>query len=72
MEMPDRGWYKVTGVVTNRRRLRKASGIPGDELIWWYRQRCGKGEEVHGVLKRTSPAAGCRRGSSEPTLLGEP
>ena len=27
MEMPDRGWYKVTGVVTNRRRLR-----PGDEL----------------------------------------
>ena len=51
MEMPDRGWYKVTGVVTNRRRLRKASGIPGDELIWWYRQRCGKGEEVHGVLK---------------------
>ena len=28
-----------------------ANGIPGDELIWWYRQRCGKGEEVHGVLK---------------------
>ena len=51
MEMPDRGWYKVTGVVTNRRRLRKASGIPGDELIRWYRQRCGKGEGVHGVLK---------------------
>ncbi len=44
MEMPDRGWYKVTGVVTNL-------GIPGDELIRWYRQRCGKGEEVHGVLK---------------------
>ncbi len=44
MEMPDRGWYKVTGVVTNR-------GIPGDQLIRWYRQRCGKGEEVHGVLK---------------------
>ena len=44
MEMPDRGWYKVTGVVTNL-------GIPGDELIPWYRQRCGKGEEVHRVLK---------------------
>ena len=44
IEMPDRGWYKVTGVVTNL-------GIPGDELIGWYRQRCGKGEEVHGVLK---------------------
>ena len=22
-----------------------------DELIWWSRQRCGKGEEVHSVLK---------------------
>ncbi len=44
MEMPGRGWYKVTGVVTNL-------GIAGDELIRWYRQRCGKGEEVHGVLK---------------------
>jgi hypothetical protein len=26
--------YKVTGVVTNRE-------IAGDELIWWYRKRCG-------------------------------
>ncbi len=25
--------------------------LPGDKLIGWYRQRCGKGEEVHGVLK---------------------
>ena len=22
-----------------------------DEVIWWSRQRCGKGEEVHSVLK---------------------
>ena len=44
MQMPDGGWYKITGVVTNR-------GLPGDELVWWYRQRCGKGEEVHAVLK---------------------
>ena len=44
MQMPDGGWYKVTGVVTNR-------DLPGDELIRWYRQRCGKGEEVHAVLK---------------------
>ena len=44
MEMSDGGWYKVTGVVTNRE-------LEGDELIWWYRQRCGKGEEVHAVLK---------------------
>ncbi len=44
MELSNRGWYKVFGVVTNR-------SIAGDELIWWSRQRCGKGEEVHGVLK---------------------
>jgi hypothetical protein len=36
--------YKVTGVVTNR-------DVPADELIWWYRQRCGKSEEVHAVMK---------------------
>jgi len=36
--------YKVTGIVTNR-------AIPGDELIWWYRQRCGKSEQVHAVMK---------------------
>ena len=36
MEMSNRGWYKVFGVVTNR-------SIAGDELIWWSRQRCGKG-----------------------------
>jgi hypothetical protein len=36
--------YKVLGIVTNR-------DIPGDELIWWYRQRCGKSEEAHSVMK---------------------
>lgn len=36
--------YKVFGIVTNR-------DIPGDELIWWYRQRCGKSEEAHSVMK---------------------
>ena len=36
--------YKVFGVVTNR-------DIPGDELIWWYRERCGKSEEAHSVMK---------------------
>ena len=44
MEMAGKGWHKVTGVVTNR-------GLPGDDLIWWYRHRCGKSEEAHGVLK---------------------
>jgi len=36
--------YKVFGMVTNR-------DIPGDKLIWWYRGRCGKGEEIHKVMK---------------------
>lgn len=44
MELQGKGWYKVFGVVTNRE-------LAGDELIWWYRQRCGKSEEAHGVLK---------------------
>lgn len=36
--------YKVFGMVTNR-------DIPGDKLIWWHRERCGKGEEIHKVMK---------------------
>jgi len=36
--------YKVTGIVTNR-------DLPGDELIWWYRGRCGKAEEAHSIMK---------------------
>ena len=44
MEMADGAWYKVTGIVTNR-------DVGGDELIRHGEQRCGKGEEVHGVLK---------------------
>ena len=45
VNMHESDWYKVSGVVTNRT-------IAGEELIRWYRERCGKGEEVHGVLKR--------------------
>jgi hypothetical protein len=44
MDFPQVGQHKVFGVVTNRT-------IPGDELIWWHRERCGKGEEVHKVMK---------------------
>ena len=44
METKDGGWFKVFGIVTNR-------NVDGEELIWWSRQRCGKGEEVHAVLK---------------------
>jgi hypothetical protein len=36
--------YKIYGIVTNR-------DIPGNELIQWYRERCGKSEEVHAVMK---------------------
>jgi hypothetical protein len=36
--------YKVFGMVTNR-------DTPGDKLIWWHRLRCGKGEEIHKVMK---------------------
>jgi hypothetical protein len=25
--------------------------MPGDQVIWWLRGRCGKSEEVHAVLK---------------------
>ena len=42
--------YKVTGIVTNR-------DLPGDELIWWYRARCGKSEEAHSIMKE-DPAGG--------------
>lgn len=36
--------YKVFGVVTNRT-------LAGDEVIRWYRGRCGKSEEVHAAMK---------------------
>ena len=44
MELADKGCYKVSGVVTNR-------DLAGDKLNWWYRQRCGKREQAHGVMK---------------------
>ncbi len=37
--------YKLTGMGTNR-------DLPGDDLIWWYRERCGKSEEAHSVMKQ--------------------
>jgi hypothetical protein len=39
-----KGAFKLFGVVTNRK-------DPGDQVIWWLRERCGKSEEVHSVLK---------------------
>ncbi len=36
--------HKLFGLVTNR-------ALPGEELIWWHRERCGKSEEAHAVMK---------------------
>lgn len=48
LPFPTMNWgrsrYKLTGIVTNRT-------IPGDEVIRWYRERCGKSEEAHAVMK---------------------
>lgn len=44
IETPGGERYKIRGIVTNRT-------IDGNELIAWYRQRCGKSEEVHSVMK---------------------
>jgi len=40
----DKGRFKLFGIVTNRT-------LPGERLIWWLRERCGKSEEVHAVMK---------------------
>jgi len=44
MEFSEKGKHKLFGLVSNRT-------IPGDDLIWWHRARCGKGEEAHSVMK---------------------
>jgi hypothetical protein len=43
--------YKVTAIVTNRE-------LPAEELIAWYRQRCGASEQAHAVLKDDLGGAG--------------
>ncbi|MBI2263879.1 MAG: transposase [Armatimonadetes bacterium] len=44
LETSDRVRYKLHGIVTNRT-------LPGEALIKWSRERCGKSEQVHSVLK---------------------
>ena len=61
---PEGGWFKVFGVVTNR-------DIDPEELVWWSRQRCGKGEEVHSALKEDL-AGGRLPSGPGPTPLGGP
>ena len=41
---PGEKHYKLHGLVTNR-------DLAGDKLIWWSRERCGKGEEMHSIMK---------------------
>ena len=36
--------YKVHALVTTL-------ADPGDRIIWWLRERCGRSEEVHAVMK---------------------
>jgi hypothetical protein len=43
-EFGRKGTYKLFGMVTNRKDA-------GDKVIWWLRERCGKSEEVHSVMK---------------------
>jgi hypothetical protein len=31
--------------------MRRNREVPADELIWWYRGRCGKSEEAHSIMK---------------------
>jgi len=37
--------FKLFALVTNRLEL------PGDEVIWWHRERCGASEQAHDVMK---------------------
>ena len=39
--------HKLFALVTNR----PATEIGGGELIWWHRQRCGKSEQAHAIMK---------------------
>jgi hypothetical protein len=43
-EFGAKGTYKLFGVVTNRKDA-------GEQVIWWLRERCGKSEEVHSMMK---------------------
>src|SRR4030042_136267 len=48
LPFPTMNWgekrYKLFGLVTNR-------DMAGNKLIWWSRERCGKGEEMHAIMK---------------------
>lgn len=45
IELAPQQAYKLFGTVTNR------LDVSGDEVILWLRERCGKSEEAHAVMK---------------------
>jgi len=47
MDFPEKGTFKLFGMVTNR----SLSTMSGDDVIRWYRKRCGKSEEAHAAMK---------------------
>jgi hypothetical protein len=47
MDFPKQGTSKLFGMVTNR----PISAMAGDDVIRWYRKRCGKSEEAHSAMK---------------------
>ena len=48
MDFEKKGKYKISAIVTNR----LYDEIEGEDLIWWHRERCGKSEEVHSIMKQ--------------------
>jgi len=44
LELNSSGRYKIFGLVTNKTE-------PGEEVIHWHRQRCGKSEKAHAIMK---------------------
>jgi len=58
-----KGTFKPFGVVTNRKDA-------GDQVIWWLRERCGKSEEVHSVMKSDLAGGQLPSGCSAPTPRG--
>jgi hypothetical protein len=44
MQSGSGAWFKLFGVVTNM-------DTPGEELIWWHRERCGRSEAAHAIMK---------------------
>jgi hypothetical protein len=59
-EFGHKGIHRLFGVVTNRK-------AAGDQVIWWLRERCGKSEEVHSVMKTDLAGGRCRAHCSAST-----